>query len=412
MLEKIKISAFEWILIGSVIHSLGSFFFGSSRMLCYVLCGAGLAIILYNAIFRLKYRNELKGFSLVLFYIYLLWSVFIAIRPFVNSEKFTTDGYSMINIYTWLSLTTPLIMLLGFRNISLKSIFKYSLLQGIIGVVLLIINSKKIFGVDQNFSADGEDYQKYIALLGLPLQFLSASSFMLLCNKFLPSKGKVLSFLMILLAVFTSLFTARRGNAFMYGLILVFSLLIYVLASQKGSAVKNFIIVTGLVALGFIFFNSFGQSTFSLLMTRLDEDTRAGVEDQMIYSFKNTPLDWIIGRGIDGNYFCAPCGMTAMRGEIETGYLQLILKGGIVYLVMFVGFLLISAFKGLFQTNNTMSKAMALYLIAHIIFLLPFGLPAFNFEYLVVWICVLYCQSKEFRRLSDNQVMNMIYLYK
>src|SRR3978361_2265673 len=104
MKQVLKFSTFDWILFGLVLHSLGESFFFSSKITCYVLCGSGLVIIFIN-LFRSNYQQPFEGFVNVMFYFYLFWSLFIVIRPFISDEQFSSDGYSLINRYTWLSLT-------------------------------------------------------------------------------------------------------------------------------------------------------------------------------------------------------------------------------------------------------------------------------------------------------------------
>lgn len=398
MKKSLKSTSFDWILIGFILHALGGIFFNSSKPICYTLCGLGLVIIFFNALFQMPHKMPFKGAAQSLFLFYLLWSIFIIVRPFFTRESFTLDGFSLISPYTWLSFTTPLIVFLGFEYLSLRSIFKFSYIYAIIGIVLLILNYHDIFAVNQNF--DSDEYQEYIGIAGIPLQFLSASSFMVLCYAFVPSRFRIIAFLTMFLSLFTVLFTARRGSVFMYLIILLFTFIIYVIASKKGTGVLKFILGITIFIVGIAIFNVYAGSTFSFFLSRLDEDTRSGVVDHFFQSFQGRTLDWIIGRGINGTYYC-PIFDNFYRGTIETGYLHIILKGGLIYLALYLFFLAHSAYLGFFRTKNMLTKAMALYLFSHIIYLVPWGLPAFNFEYIILWICVFYCQSKEWRMFSD-----------
>ena len=92
------------------------------------------------------------------------------------------------------------------------------------------------------------------------------------------------------------------------------------------------------------------------------------------------------------------------RPDIETGYLALILKGGVIYLTCFVGVLLTSAYKGLFKSNNLFVKAFAIIMIIAVIDLYPFGWPKFNFHYFTVWVGVYICNKLRYRRMTDDQV--------
>ena len=135
----------------------------------------------------------------------------------------------------------------------------------------------------------------------------------------------------------------------------------------------------------------------------MNEDTRTGVETMFLKSFEGKTLDWLVGRGINGTYYC-PIFKEVNRGIIETGYLYIILKGGIVNLALYVYFLLYSAYLGFFRSKNMLTKAMAFYLLVHFILLKPWGIPSFSIEYVVVWIFVLFCQSETWRMKSDTVI--------
>lgn len=401
MKEKNLFSTFDWMVFGFILHAIGGIYFYSSKIICYSFCGLGLLIIFFNAFLNFKNTKPFKGVVLTLFIFYLFWSFLIVIRPFISSEIFTRDGFSLISPFTWLSYTTPLIVFLGIKNLPLRSIFKFSYIYGIIGLVLLVLYYQEIFRVDQDFDVEG--YQDYIGVANIPLGFLSLSSFMVLCYGFVPSRYRLIAFLTLVLALFIALFTARRSGVFMYVLILVFTFNLYVFDSKNSSTILKLLSAIPIFILGFIIFNGYGNTTFSLFSSRLDEDTRSGVIEYFYESFQGETLDWMIGRGINGTYF-APTFENPNRGMIETGYLHLILKGGIISLVLYALLLAHSAYLGFFRTNNMLSKAMAFYLIAHLIYLIPWGLPAFSFQYVIVWICILYCQSKEWRMYSDKAI--------
>ena len=405
MRQNIKFTSFDWIIFGFILHSIGGMFFNSSKVICYTLCGLGLVIIFTNAFFQMQNIMPFKGSILSLFILYLFWSLFIIVRPFFSSEPFNLDGFSLINPFTWLSFTIPLIVFLGFKNISLRSIFKFSYILGIIGIILLILFYRDIFTIDKNF--DSDEYQEFIGIASIPVNFLSISSFMVLFYAFIPTKNRTIAFLSLLLSLLTVLISARRSAVFMYLLIFLLVFYLHVFHSKKGSIFLKFSFVAVIIALSISIFITYANSTFSFFLSRMDEDTRSGVVEYFFESFKGNTLDWIIGRGINGTYHC-PIFDNPNRGVIETGYLNIILKGGLIHLALYLFFLTHSAYLGLFKTKNMLTKAMALYLIAHIAFLIPWGLPAFNFEYIILWISIMYCQSIKFRTYTNFEIKRFL----
>ena len=145
---------------------------------------------------------------------------------------------------------------------------------------------------------------------------------------------------------------------------------------------------------------------FDFLVNRGEEDTRTGVEVYMYADMSST--DWIIGKGINGEYYCPVVDnvndATGYRAYIETGYLQIILKGGIVSIALLLLILIPAIFKGLFQSRNVLSKAAAIWILLWIIYEYPIIGVAFNMHYILVWIAAGICYSKKIRNMADSTI--------
>jgi hypothetical protein len=395
-----KISSFDWMLFGILLYQF-NLLFDMHSMYSVILGGFALIIVFFNAFFRLSHTLPFYGFKRLLFFVYLFWTMFVILRSLVTTGL---NGFSPFNQFGLLALITPLIVFIGFRDLSLKSVFRFSYVYGIIGILYTVLNFKDIFR--PNTGMTGEEYSDYVMMTGGSYLFLFSTTFMLLCYAFVPSKYRITVFFATTISIIFTLYTARRGNLFMNLLFLIFTFYLYVFSSKKGSVYTKLLFALTIVAVGIFTFFMYADSTFSLIFTRLDDDSRAPVEKAFFDSFKGETLDWIFGRGINGSYYIIlfEDSFVNYRNGIETGYLDIILKGGLISLSMFLFFLLNSAYLGFFKTNNMLTKAMAFYLVAHVIYLIPFGLPSFSLEYVIVWICVLYCQSKVWRKKSDFDV--------
>ena len=142
---------------------------------------------------------------------------------------------------------------------------------------------------------------------------------------------------------------------------------------------------------------------FSFIIERGDEDTRTGVEIYLYQDLKMT--DWIVGRGINGEYYCPDIEknqLTDYRDYIETGYLQIILKGGIIRLALYLLIAIPAIILGFFYSKNLLSKASAIWIFIAIISLYPASVEKFYLQYLLVWISIGICYSKKLRYLPDN----------
>ncbi len=116
--------------------------------------------------------------------------------------------------------------------------------------------------------------------------------------------------------------------------------------------------------------------------------------------------DWIIGKAIDGTYFCPDIDEDGpgYRYVIETGYLQMILTGGIIKLLLTLLITLPVIYRGIFRSKNTLSKAAGIWVLLWALYLYPATTEAFTMYYLLLWIAVGICYSKEIRNTPENYI--------
>lgn len=151
-----------------------------------------------------------------------------------------------------------------------------------------------------------------------------------------------------------------------------------------------------------LFIKEGNYGMFGSIIGRSGEDTRSYV---VLYFFDDMNLkDWIIGKGINGQYFC-PTEDSFYRNGIESDYLNIILKGGIVDLGLLLLILIPAVFKGLLYSKNMLSKAAGIWILFYIFCLFPTPNTKFTLFYLIVWTSVGICYSKKIRALSDDSLI-------
>jgi len=413
MKVSLKIQPLDLVIVGLIFHSIGAYIFNNFRSLGYGICGFSILIILSTALFAVRpHAKPFHGFTRIIFYIYLVWIFTILIRPFFFSSLIPLrSGFSPISPFLGLSYFMPLIVFYGISNLPLNSIFKFSYFQALVGVILVIINYKIIFSIPPIL--DFDKYQAHLVKISFPALFLTAGSFLILFSTSIRLSYKRFAIISVILIILISLIAGRRGGVLMSLILIILAIYLYIIQTTKRSRFFKLLIVAVMFSAGIIIFLMYAQTSFALFLNRIDEgvNSRTGIEEYFFYSFKKTPFDWIFGRGINGTYL-SPYLEMPHRNIIETGYLQLILSGGIINLLFFTFFLGYSAYLGFYRSNNILSKAMALYLLYHLIFLYPYGLPSFSFEYLIVWIFILYCQSREWREKSDEEIKIILSIKK
>lgn len=139
------------------------------------------------------------------------------------------------------------------------------------------------------------------------------------------------------------------------------------------------------------------------------EESRGKVFEDFSIDFSSTS-DWIFGRGLDGRVL-----RTIIQGEdtgdlIENGFLHLVLKGGLLYLVPFVLILLRASYLGFFRSRNDLTKALASLLFIHIFMMAYFNLPDSSPRYIMIWIAVSACFNSGIRNHSNEEVSSALNL--
>jgi hypothetical protein len=237
------------------------------------------------------------------------------------------------------------------------------------------------------------------------------SGFILLTSMYHSNKRKFLALAVLIIGFLFSIYKARRGLSLSLGSLLFFSFFSYMMSSKQ----KIFIIYLAVLfaTIGLIYANSIyninNNKLLNFIAERGDEDTRTGVE---LYFYNDMhSKDWLIGRGINGQYYCPGIDTDSdtpsdYRSVIETGYLQIILKGGIIRLVLFLLIVVPAVFLGLFYSNNVLSKASAIWIIVALLSLYPATVESFNLQYFLVWISVGICYSRKIRSYTNDYLIS------
>ena len=359
---------------------------------------------------RIPFDNNTQNFIYILF---ILWQSLVVIRGLANFE--TTDSLFFnifLNPYSFLAYTIPLFLLLGYRNFDFKYLVKASTVMNIVFVLCVILFYDDIFTIEYTLTADEDTGYGVIARLTSRIVSLyRITSFILLIPFFVEKKIWRLNFICWCIALIIIMIGARRSTIFSLTLTGIAALYFYA-KYQKTGLWKRVILIIVFLGGSFAFISNYMGSTFALLEERAMENTRKSVEEYMIKDvFENTD-DWIWGRGMGGTYI-SPLyperTSPPRRSSMETGYLYIILQGGVISLILYLMLLVPAAIKGWFRSKNLLTKAFAAYIFISILELYPFGIPAFSMHFLMIWIGVAMCSSKYMRNLTNEQIKQLLF---
>jgi hypothetical protein len=364
----------------------------------------GIILFIPSTIFLIQIKIDNKYLG-TLYAIFLLWNAVVIIRGIkldyasMKVELF----HPIIGVFPYL---VPVVLLFPRSPVFIKKMFQVIILMGIIYIILcfafikdLLIkyNDIRSLGLSEAFTQD------------LALQ----SGFILFTTIYHSRKRKWFSLFVMIVAFLLAVIRARRGLMFLTFSILCFSYLFYQYVNKTKVIyiIISFFFIVLLSAAAVKIYTENRKDTFGLITERIGKETRSAVENYFYRDLKSK--DWLIGKGINGQYFCPGVTegvgrMSVYRSVIETGYLQIILNGGIISLVLLLLIMIPAVVKGLFYSKNLLSKAAAAWIVLFFLYEYP-GLPSiFSFNYVLVWISIGICYLEDIRQIPESEMMTML----
>lgn len=431
----IKLSPFSLIILGLMIFEMGgylSIFYGISPIVTNMI---GILISLFGFI-RISFKSiSSLGFA----YQFLLFLTLIMILrgsllgnflPQYGSCEYDTSLYSIIrhsvSKHHLFAFLMPLAALISIQRIDLDVCKKIGVFCCIISLFLAFKHIPELI-----LGSTWNERQLLIGDESIGIRELTNSVFigfgltlmMSYCFQYLNPRIKWLFPITLFSFLLCTIAGAGRGNSvLLFGYFIVFIFLWYkypLFFSSRGQIKKRSRFFTGLFILFFVVFFLYlllHTTYFSFLFERLFENdsfntlSESGREqyvDNLIKDFNGAVYPWIIGRGINGTYIS---GEGYMRDVIEWGYLYLILKGGLLYLITYVYLHIKAGFLGLRKSKNLLCKALAFICLFKVISLIPFGLPTVSIEFFLSWIGIGVLNNKNIREMNDENIKKYLRL--
>lgn len=356
-----------------------------------------LILIVTGAVRLIKYKFDNKYLQSV-FPIYLLVSISVIFR--IQSFDYNNLKLLIFEMpFTFFCYLVPLVILFP-RNLQVyRKFFNATLIFGVTCILFVFyyfpILHNPVRADRQSLGAAETCFS-----LAFPLGIL------LLTYIYHPKKLLYFAGIVLTISLYFLIYRARRGAMFLCLSTIAASGMIYLIYTKRTVLIIILSVLFALIG-SVLVSNVKLPGLFDFLMERKDEDTRSLVEIAMKADMQTK--DWLLGKGIDGSYFCPGIdegNLTGYRNIIETGYLQIILKGGILSLILMALIILPAIYLGLFKSKNVLSKAAGMYALLWVVYLYPTVVTTFNFYYIMLWIFVGICYSKTIRQLPDITIKN------
>lgn len=157
-------------------------------------------------------------------------------------------------------------------------------------------------------------------------------------------------------------------------------------------------------------FDYLSGNVFGRFSNHIGEDTRSSVEELFLLDFTSSPIeDWIWGRGLDGSYYQEMINydtgeVKTDRSGIETGYLNNILKGGVLYASAIVVIMLACLFRSI-RVKNIYSVYLRLVFLMFFVDLYSTVLMGyFGVKSVLFWFCVSLAMSREYPHMGQTRL--------
>lgn len=376
-------------------HVFALFFEGISTTLCRAFELLTFFIIILYYLKSKPTLQETGKYINTIMVLLLIWSFIIIIRGNWNlgTKELIFNVISSRGVILYL---LPFIFFLRYDVNSIKSILTIFFYAALLSFPLWVLNSNDLIQSGNIISYRSEGIGGYLQFFAGFLLFMS-----LIFNY--RKKGLIMAVFAIYLVLM--LLNGRRNVVFSLCLYGCLSYLLYIIFSAKKE--KYGIVILTVLSLSvlslYIISNlDINKGFLSYFVERLGADTRSGVTAVYFYDFNHSPKsDFIIGRGMSGTYYFNSV-QDRITGEvlidrpgIETGYLDMILKGGLVYDILIMLVLIPGIFKGL-KSKQFLGTACALFLLTYLIDLYSTApISIFSPRALLFWFCISICYRKE-----------------
>jgi len=388
-------------LIGVSIFNLLPVLFLNTANFSFVIVFAFTAYFLYKIIFSGSGLKSPIQYNLI--YIALLfWTIIIFLRGFNTDYNYLRSLF--ISPYVFLPYILPFTVrffsIYDFKKI--LSLIHYVNIIYLLFIIIFFIQPNNDITLSIGFV---EEVNKYLAFPNFLMIFSFAK---------LSKKERLLSIIVFFVGFLISVYTARRSLTWTFGW--AFILLMYLIfLNSKKSLLKQIRLFIAFIFIGiamYFVYNKYEEAIFGNLMARIDEDSRGSV----LRDFENDMQleDFLFGKGLDGTYLLRETdrdffeGNISKRDIVEAGYLNIILKGGYVHLILFVIIFLVAIFNGFFRSNNYYAKVFACFILLQILESYPAGVLTFNLRFFLIWFCIAMCWDKKFLLASDSYIDSLL----
>ncbi len=358
------------------------------------LLAIGSALIMIFIYISTHWRADLqKERIVILFDLMMLWIFISLLRSFLEIKTFKEGIEYIFNNYMALSLFPVLFFIMGvspkyFAGIN-KALFIYTIAAFLLSLPFVKWFELQIYLV----------YPLFFVILTLPLR----------------SSGEKLLIIAISVVVIIFSLTNRAGViriAFSYLIVAAYYLIDRFGVGKK--VLYSAVFVVLMIPVFSLYLAAKGHNVFQIVLGEEDDvysqldptaDTRTFLYYEVFQDIRvNKSL--LVGKGLNAGYD-SPSFRTYRREVVEVGFLQILMKTGLVGFLLYSFILGSAIYKAIVRSNNQFIKMMGLFLTSYFIMLFIENQIAYNLLNVIVWIVVGFCQSPGLRNLNNREILSL-----
>jgi O-antigen ligase len=366
-------------------------------------------ILIIIVFFKSKNNKNLSDFDRVMVYIMLLNILFrLLYMPFESRINYAHLSFLQVFFgVRFYALPYVIILFLlmkefEFTFIKLLMGLQYKLLFFAIFFELLFIA----------FFTDNEFFGWYSQIQVIWTFELSFPLIFLICHLSEKKWINLLSIIYLILFLYITANYGRRGLTIDHVLFIAAGVIIKSSSKYYKSKFLPYLVLIILILAAITPFILDGIGNLYIFERGLDQeslnDSRQNVFDDFFEDFARNS-SWYLGRGMDGSFTRKDTVFDSGTADyIENGFLQIILKMGLLFLIPMIYLFFKGFYLSYFKSNNDFSRSIALLLVIYILGMIPFNVPDYSSKFLIIWIFLSMSFSKKIRQFSNLDIKNII----
>ena len=358
-----------------------------------VLSLLSIMVFVYSSYQLLINYNFESSYFKFFFLIFLLYELFLIVRGF-SFTYVDIKSYALAGFIFW-PFAIPLFVFFDKRLSTIGLLIKWIYYLGMFFLIIFLVLPKLLLN---RVSAESLVSSVYVC------------GFILLNARYLSNRRVTLTFVLVFISLLSLTYVARRNGIVTISGFILAGYFVNMWHKSKTFIYRYFPIIVSCTVVLMLSLNSVTTTLSSKLQMRITEDTRSTLFRSFFYEMRN---NMTFGKGMSGTYYFpieedvledVTESATVYRHIIENGYLQLLLTGGIVQIVLIILVLLPAAILGIFKSSNQFTMACGVAIFLWILDMFIYGLPRLSLHYILIWICVGICYKTSIRIMTNEEI--------